>query len=77
MWRLLLADVMGKFYAVARGHQVGIYKDWKSCEANVRGFANARFKKFATREEAQLFIDIHGASTSKMLLLLHEFLNFA
>jgi len=51
---------MGKtkfgFYAVARGHVVGIFNTWDDCKAQVNGFPNARYKKFPTRNEANDFI---------------------
>jgi len=46
-----------KFYAVAIGRTPGIYPTWAECQSNVKGYPNARFKKFSTEEEAQSFID--------------------
>ena len=45
------------FYAVRRGHQHGIYKTWAECKKQVDGFSNPHFRKFATFEEAQEFIN--------------------
>jgi ribonuclease HI len=42
-----------KFYAVAAGRKPGIYTIWPEAEAQVKGFPQARFKGFATREEAE------------------------
>lgn len=42
-----------KFYAVAVGRVPGIYTDWPAAEAQVKGFAGAKFKGFATRGEAE------------------------
>lgn len=49
-----------RFYAVARGREPGIYRTWDGplgAQAQVKGFAGAVFKGFATLEEAQRFID--------------------
>ena len=43
------------FYAVAKGRVPGVYKTWSECEAQVKGFAGARFKKFSTQGEASNF----------------------
>ncbi len=42
-----------KFYAVAVGRIPGIYTDWPAAEAQVKGFAGAKFKGFASRAEAE------------------------
>jgi len=48
-----MADRGGKVYVVWKGRATGIFPDWPSCEAQVRGFPGAQFKAFATREEAE------------------------
>lgn len=45
------------FYAVANGRQVGIYPSWKEAQKQITGFPDPRYKKFATEQEAQQFID--------------------
>lgn len=47
------------FYAVAKGHSIGIFLTWPECEKQTKGFPAARFKKFKTRDEAQQFIAIN------------------
>jgi ribonuclease HI len=45
-----------KFYAVVKGHRPGIYNEWfgaHGAEANVRGFAGARYKGFTSHQEAE------------------------
>ena len=42
-----------KFYAIAAGRRPGIYTSWTEAEAQVKGFPQARFKGFATKEEAE------------------------
>jgi phosphoribulokinase len=46
-----------KFYAVAVGKNPGIYDTWEECEKQVKGFSKAKFKGFATSEDAQQFIN--------------------
>lgn len=41
-----------KFYVVWAGLSPGIYDSWEECEAQVKGFAGARYKSFNTIEEA-------------------------
>lgn len=45
------------FYAVRVGRQPGIYESWDETHAQVNGYSGAVYKKFKTREEANLFID--------------------
>lgn len=45
-----------KFYAVARGHKIGIFDSWDECSQQVSGFKNAKFKSFNTKVEAEEFI---------------------
>lgn len=42
-----------KYYTVWKGFEPGVYKTWKECEAQVKGFAGARYKSFGSREEAE------------------------
>ena len=45
-----------KYYAVRAGRTPGIYTNWDACKAQVDGFANASFKSFPTKEEAEAFL---------------------
>ncbi len=59
-----------KFYAVAVGRNPGIYEKWygeDGAEFQIRGFPNARFKGFATRTEAQAFIEEHANTDTEPL----------
>ena len=49
------------FYAIARGRITGIVSTWAECKALVDGFPSARYKKFASRGEADAFITEHGS----------------
>lgn len=44
------------FYAVAKGHNVGIYNFWNDCKEQVIGYKGAVYKKFATEQEAEDYI---------------------
>ena len=46
-----------KFYAIAVGRQPGIYGNWPAAQAQVQGFAGAKFKGFTTKDEAQDWLD--------------------
>lgn len=45
-------ESMGKWYVVWEGYEPGICDSWAECEERTKGFPNARFKSFSTREEA-------------------------
>ncbi len=42
-----------KYYVVWAGVKPGVYDNWKSCEAQVKGYPDARYKSFPTRKEAE------------------------
>ncbi|XP_017397469.1 ribonuclease H1 isoform X1 [Cebus imitator] len=46
----------GMFYAVRRGRKTGVFLTWNECKAQVDRFPAARFKKFATEDEAWAFV---------------------
>jgi ATP-dependent DNA helicase PIF1 len=52
-----------RYYAVAIGHQRGIYYDWPSAEKQVRGYVGAKHKKFKTEEEAIDYCTKHSEPT--------------
>lgn len=41
-----------KYYVVWRGRETGVFTNWPECENHIKGFDNARYKSFETREEA-------------------------
>lgn len=45
------------YYAVSSGRRAGVYDTWAQCEEQVKGFKNAKYKKFKTRQEAELFVN--------------------
>lgn len=50
--------VKGAFYAVKAGRKTGVFTTWAECEAQVKGFSGAEYKKFDTMEEANAFLDV-------------------
>jgi len=62
--RLILSSVWQKmFYAVAKGHQVGVYNSWAECQSQINGFSGPKFRKFPTKDEALAFINDFGAGS--------------
>lgn len=45
-----------KFYAVARGSFTGIFTDWDTASAAIKGWKGPKYKKFPTRAEAVEYI---------------------
>ncbi|KAI3629884.1 hypothetical protein MIR68_011319 [Amoeboaphelidium protococcarum] len=43
------------FYAVRVGRRTGIFKTWSECEAQVKGFSGAKYKKFTSESDALAF----------------------
>ena len=41
-----------KYYAVHRGRKPGIYRTWKECEKQIKGFSNPVFKGFDDFDKA-------------------------
>ncbi len=56
---------MSNFYAVKIGANPGIYETWIECENNVKGFSNAKYKKFNTYTEAEKFMKDNNINKSK------------
>jgi hypothetical protein len=49
-----------KFYAVRKGHKIGIFNNWPDCQNATRQFPNAEFKSFARLAEAEQFMGGSG-----------------
>lgn len=45
------------FYAVKKGHKIGVFDNWPDAKAATVGFSGPEFKKFKTKEEAEAFLD--------------------
>ena len=46
------------YYAVTNGYKTGIFNTWNECNKQVKGYKNAKFKKFKTKQEAEEFINL-------------------
>ncbi|KAF9453889.1 ribonuclease H-like protein [Macrolepiota fuliginosa MF-IS2] len=51
------------FYAVHQGREVGVFLTWAECEAQIKNYARAVFKKFSSAAEAEAFVK-DGPSTT-------------
>ncbi|MDD9304091.1 MAG: ribonuclease HI [Desulfobacter sp.] len=45
-----------KFYAVAKGRKTGIFTSWPEAEQQVKGVAEAKYKSFKNRQDAEQFL---------------------
>ncbi|KAL8747542.1 MAG: hypothetical protein Q9190_000581 [Brigantiaea leucoxantha] len=59
------ASPIGKFYAVKSGRIPGIYTDWPSAQEQITGWQKPKHRSFATRAEAQRFLDDDGHRTNE------------
>ena len=50
---LSMSSKKPKFYVVWRGRVPGVYTSWDECREQVEGFPGARYKAFASRDEAE------------------------
>lgn len=48
-----------KYYTVWAGHNPGVYDSWEKCLLQTKGFNNAIYKGFPTREEAEEALTRH------------------
>ena len=44
------------YYAVANGYKIGIFDNWNDCYSSVYKYKNAIYKKFKTKDDAEIFI---------------------
>ena len=47
-------------YAVANGRTIGVFSTWDECNGAVKGYKNASYKKFDTKQEAEDFVANNG-----------------
>jgi len=48
-----MAKKTQKFYVVWEGNKKGIFNTWEECQAQINGFAEAKYKSFLTLDSAQ------------------------
>lgn len=53
------------YYAVRKGRDVGVYRTWDECKAQVSGYSGAIYKKFTSLSEAEAFINSGESSASR------------
>lgn len=56
-----MAPKQSYVYAVAAGRVPGVYHTWAEAKAQVDGYLGARYKKFASHQEAQAFVKGRGS----------------
>ncbi|KAI9651149.1 hypothetical protein NHQ30_001186 [Ciborinia camelliae] len=54
-----------KFYGVAVGHKTGVYEEWADAKKQIDGVKGPKYKRFATREEAEEFVRNGGKASKK------------
>ena len=61
-------SIMAYYYAVKNGKNPGIYSTWAECEKQVKGFPNAQFKKWKTKDERKLIYEPKRFPPAQLLL---------
>ena len=52
-----------KYYAIHKGHRIGIFTEWDECKKYISGYSKAIYKKFNNKEIAENFVKFgHQAS---------------
>ncbi|KAF4633262.1 hypothetical protein G7Y89_g4857 [Cudoniella acicularis] len=54
-----------KFYGVAVGHKTGVYEEWTEVQVQIKDVKGPKYKKFATRAEAEEFVKSGGKVAKK------------
>ncbi len=68
-------QVAGKFYAVRKGRETGVFNSWDVCKSKISGFSGAEYKSFKTAAEAMEYVmggktkepDVHYEDHEKAL----------
>ncbi|MDD2505257.1 MAG: viroplasmin family protein [Bacilli bacterium] len=64
------------YYAVKVGKKVGVFDNWDECSESTKGFKGAKYKKFSTIEEANIYLtqsdEEQVIATAKELLSLAD-----
>ncbi len=42
-----------KYYVVWQGNDTGVFDSWAKCQVQIKGYPNAKYKSFPTKEEAE------------------------
>lgn len=63
------------YYGVQKGRHQGVYESWDACKKEVMGANGAIYKKFATREEAEAFVQSDGYGRSALAASSHPIIS--
>jgi ribonuclease HI len=58
------------YYAVAKGHQTGIFNTWDECKVNTNGYKGALYKKFSNEADAKQYIESNTQTKSAFDVLI-------
>ncbi|KAK0747300.1 Caulimovirus viroplasmin-domain-containing protein [Apiosordaria backusii] len=56
-----------KWYAVANGHQPGVYESWAEAKAQVEGYSHNCYQSFTKREEAERFVEGYKETRAELM----------
>jgi len=48
-----MAKSKKKYYVVWEGNETGVFDSWEKCQLSVKGFPNAKYKAYSSKEEAE------------------------
>lgn len=54
-----------KYYAVKKGHKIGVFDNWADCSKQVHGYSGAMYKSFEDKKEAENYLNTQEALTSE------------
>jgi len=66
-----------KFYVVWEGNNTGVFDSWSKCQLQIKGYPNAKYKSFKSREAAEAayhgnFSDFIGTATKSQKPVISE-----
>lgn len=66
-----------KYYVVWEGNNTGVFDSWQKCQAQIKGYPNAKYKSFKTKEAAEAayhgnFSDFIGNKAKKEKAVISE-----
>ncbi len=66
-----------KYYVVWEGNNTGVFDSWQKCQAQIKGYPNAKYKSFKTKEAAEAayhgnFSDFIGNKVKKEKAVISE-----
>ncbi|MBM7408863.1 viroplasmin family protein [Methanococcus maripaludis] len=64
---------MSKIYAVRKGRKTGLFNTWAECESQVKGFSGAEFKSFASKMDAEDYLNLKSGHKKQVCPNSNEF----